>query len=433
MLCSSYSGELPTDLAFRVIQEGLLNQSGVLLWGDHEMSLRDFSSALGRLMEWSYFDDSYRQSFSWISQHPSSPAHKDGYDIFRVLQWVRCRHCLDDRDRIFAILGLQYHARYPWNASVRNVKPDYSRSMDDLYVRLAYDISKLGGTLRLLNSVHHGCRLPAWAEGAEPSWVPKWNEHLTSDLEHEDTRGRSIGFGPRRYCLIYPTSINFQQKSIVVECVRYDIVALVSESLLCVDGESQNAESTFAFWCKALRSIHAGRRSTPLAYAWTTIQISDVICGTKYLWENSFGEINGARNLLKILRWQQNVQDVGEAEQLANRQLCNMITKSLQTMKGRTCGFGDESSHGRLFHPTERQKHRRLFLTQRNQIGLGPEAMRPGDIVVNLKGSTLPFIVRPQGSFYQFVGATRMPESMRRDAIVQAEREGAKMEVIEIR
>jgi hypothetical protein len=86
MLCSSYSGELPTDLAFRVIQEGLLNQSGVLLWGDHEMSLRDFSSALGRLMEWSYFDDSYRQSFSWISQHPSISAHKDGYDIFRVLQ-----------------------------------------------------------------------------------------------------------------------------------------------------------------------------------------------------------------------------------------------------------------------------------------------------------------------------------------------------------
>jgi hypothetical protein len=349
---------------------------------------------------------------------------------------VRCRHCLDDRDRIFAILGLQYHARYPWNASVRNVKPDYSRSTEDLYAKLAYDISKLGGTLRLLSSVHHGCRLPTWTEGAEPSWIPKWNEYLTSDLEHQDIRGRWAGVGLQiRYCLIYPTSIDIQQKSIVVECVRYDIGGQISDSLLRVDGEFQNAESTFVFWRKALHSIHHGRRSKPLGYAWTTIKISDIVCGTENFLEQTEGELYGARNFVKILHWQQRVQDLGEAEQLANRQLCVMLKASLRAVEEDNpyLRHGDYAPPERLFHPTERLRHRRLFLTRRNQVGLGPEAMREGDVIVNLKGSTLPFIVRPQGSFYRFVGAARMPESMRRNAIVQAEREGAKMELINIR
>jgi hypothetical protein len=387
-------------------------------------------------MEWSYFDDSYRQSFSWISQHPSSSGHKDGYDIFRVLQWVRCRHCLDDRDRIYAILGLQYHARYPWNASLRNIEPDYSRSTDDLYARLAYDISRLGGTLRLLSSVHHNTRLPAWEKGAEASWIPKWNEYLTSDLEHKDIRGRWTGNGLQiLYCLIYPTSIDLQQKSIVVELVRYDIVALVSDPLLRVDGKLQNAESTFTFWRKALHSIHNGRNSTSLEFAWTTTKISNIVCGTENFFEQSNVELDGARNLLRIFLWQQSVQDLGEAEQLANRQLCVMLKGSLRAVEHHNPYLrrGNSAPPERLFHPTERLKHRRLFLTQRNQVGLGPEAMRQGDVVVNLKGSTLPLIVRPQGSIYRFVGAARMPESMRLNAMVQAEREGARMEIIEIR
>jgi hypothetical protein len=172
-----YSGRFPTDLTSKVIQEGLLNRSGTLLWGDQELSLWDFCSALGQLMERSYFDDSYRQTFLWISQSSIHHVYEDGYDIFKVLQWVRSRHCLDDRDRISAILGLKYHVRY-----------HYSRTVDDLYERLAYGTSKLGGTLRLLSSVHHGFHLKAWAEEVRSSWIPRWDEHLTSDLEHKNTK-----------------------------------------------------------------------------------------------------------------------------------------------------------------------------------------------------------------------------------------------------
>jgi hypothetical protein len=385
-------------------------------------------------MDWSSLDDSYRQSLMWIMQSPGDQARDHSYDIFTVLRWVRCRHCLDDRDRIFAVLGLKYHARYPWNDVVRNLEPDYSQPVDRLYERLACDISKLGGTLRLLSAVHHGSRLPAWTEGAEPSWIPKWNEYLTPDLEHQDLRGRWVGTGLKnglqiRYRLVYPISIDIHLKSFTVECIRYDNVAVLSDPLLHADGESQNAESMYAFWRKALRTIH-GARSRSIDFARTTIKISDCICGTVKYFEQAEAELHGARNLLDILRWQYREQDLGKEEQLANRNLCVMLAASLREAKPLLRGG---PPYKRLFQPAGRLKYRRLFLTQRNQVGLGPEAMRQGDVVVNLKGSTIPFIVRPQGSFYRFVGAARMPESMRRDAMAQAEQEGAKIELIEIR
>jgi hypothetical protein len=376
-----------------------------------------------------YLDDSYLQSFEWIWQGKRS-IFANRYDMFQVLRWVRCRHCLDDRDRIFAVLGLKYHARYPWNDVVRNLEPDYSQPVDKLYERLACDTSKLGGTLRLFSAVHHGSRLPAWTEGAEPSWVPKWNEYLTSDLDHKEL-GSSTGQS-RVQIRCFPTSIDVLQKRITVDCVRYGEVALFSESLLHADAKSKNAQSMCAFWQKALHEIH-DTQCTPLEFAWTIIKISDCICGIVNYHEHTEAELHGARHLIKVLRWQNQKQNLGKAEQYATSHLCFMLEESLRAVMDHSPDLGEGIPYGTGFHSADRLKHRRLFLTQRNQVGLGPEAMRPGDVVVNLKGSTMPLIIRPQGTFYRFVGAARMPESMRRDAMAQAEQEGAKMELIEIR
>jgi hypothetical protein len=429
---SAHIGSVSTDSTPRVIQEGLLNQSGIFFWGDNEIALSDVSVTLSLLMDRAYFHDSFRQSFSWISQRlPVSFC--DGYDIFQVLQWVRCRDCLDDRDRIFAVLGLRYHARYPWNAVIRNIEPDYSQPVDDLYERLACDISKLGGTLRVLSAVHHSSHLQAWAEGVEPSWIPNWNRYVTSDLKHNDLRGRWFGNELRtRHCLFYPASLDLHYKSMTLDCVRYDTVTLISDSLLHADRESPNAGSIHDFCREALHHMPSAR-STPLDYAWNTINIGDSICGTANYFQRPEAELFGARNLIKVLCRQHAEHDLGEAEQFANRQLCVELEASLQAVQEHNPDLKDDTHYESPVHPAERLRHRRLFLTQRNQVGLGPEAMRQGDVVVNLKGSTLPLVIRPQGSFYRFVGAARMPESMRLDAMAQAEQEGAKIELIEIR
>lgn len=49
---------------------------------------------------------------------------------------------------------------------------------------------------------------------------------------------------------------------------------------------------------------------------------------------------------------------------------------------------------------------RRLFVLNEDEtvIGIGPGAMKPGDVVVQLNGALTPFVLRPFGKAYQFVG-----------------------------
>jgi hypothetical protein len=45
-----------------------------------------------------------------------------------------------------------------------------------------------------------------------------------------------------------------------------------------------------------------------------------------------------------------------------------------------------------------------LFITREGMMGLGPEAMRPDDVVVVLHGAQVPFILRPAGGLWRLVG-----------------------------
>ena len=48
--------------------------------------------------------------------------------------------------------------------------------------------------------------------------------------------------------------------------------------------------------------------------------------------------------------------------------------------------------------------HRKFFTTKKCAIGLGPQSMRPGDVVCILSGGRVPFIVRAEGSEFRLIG-----------------------------
>jgi hypothetical protein len=49
-----------------------------------------------------------------------------------------------------------------------------------------------------------------------------------------------------------------------------------------------------------------------------------------------------------------------------------------------------------------------LFLTNTGMLGLGPEAMRSGDVVVVLHGGSVPFVLRPVEDLWRLVGECYM-------------------------
>jgi hypothetical protein len=66
-------------------------------------------------------------------------------------------------------------------------------------------------------------------------------------------------------------------------------------------------------------------------------------------------------------------------------------------------------------------------------FGLGPAAMQAGDILVHLSASELPFVLRPQGSFYQVVGAAFIPQTALDEILKETRRKSVEFEKLEIR
>jgi hypothetical protein len=71
--------------------------------------------------------------------------------------------------------------------------------------------------------------------------------------------------------------------------------------------------------------------------------------------------------------------------------------------------------------------HRCFFWTQERDFGLGPQCMRAGDIVVVLYGGQMPFVLRPKGDKYLFLGEAYVDSIMHGELMKEVE-EGNRQE-----
>ncbi|OQN97874.1 hypothetical protein B0A48_16185 [Cryoendolithus antarcticus] len=76
-------------------------------------------------------------------------------------------------------------------------------------------------------------------------------------------------------------------------------------------------------------------------------------------------------------------------------------------VKGVAAWFKAVLDHDLAAHERASLSHlvnRRLFKTRDGKLGLGPQAMRPGDSITALRGSDLPVILRPYEQEFRFIG-----------------------------
>jgi hypothetical protein len=76
---------------------------------------------------------------------------------------------------------------------------------------------------------------------------------------------------------------------------------------------------------------------------------------------------------------------------------------------------------------------RRIFTTNDGRIGLGPMAMRTGDLVVILFGSTWPFVLRPYNNKYKMCGVCYLYGVMFGEAVDAHKIQAGEDEVYQIR
>jgi hypothetical protein len=53
-----------------------------------------------------------------------------------------------------------------------------------------------------------------------------------------------------------------------------------------------------------------------------------------------------------------------------------------------------------------------MFWTEKSSYGIGPHCMRSGDVVVVLYGGNTPYVLRPRGDGYIFLGQAYVDEIM---------------------
>jgi hypothetical protein len=72
-------------------------------------------------------------------------------------------------------------------------------------------------------------------------------------------------------------------------------------------------------------------------------------------------------------------------------------------------------------------KQRRIFWTKTGSYGLGPHCMRAGDVVVVLYGGNTPYVLRPSGDKYLFMGQAYVHDIMK-GILIQEVKAGRRQE-----
>jgi len=154
-----------------IIQEVSVAQSVVVVCGTDECSWSDMSTAAKYILDHSLdavtdVDPKLVMKLSSFCSRDDSECH-----LLRLLSEVRNSYATDDRDKVYAILGLAS------DINSLSLFPDYSKDAPELYIRMVRSWIQRDGNLDILSAVEdHRYRI---RQGL-PCWVPDWEVHVSS-------------------------------------------------------------------------------------------------------------------------------------------------------------------------------------------------------------------------------------------------------------
>lgn len=195
--CVKYLLDHPWFQRGWVIQEAVLAQDAVVIWGSRRISRLDsliichswlFRGEWGMLARRKYninpillLSDLYRYRFREVAQGLGYTLGTQP-NLIEVLHLARLSKLEDPRDRVYAFLYLdrpEHQLHIAIDAKSRlAIQPDYSKSVAEVYADFAHHMSHFGN-IKWLHYVQH-TQKSLVARGFA-SWVPRWDvrEHLS--------------------------------------------------------------------------------------------------------------------------------------------------------------------------------------------------------------------------------------------------------------
>lgn len=384
------------------IQEAALSQSPYVLWGQTEIDWRslifllkeigDQRIAVGDLwnkvgVEWNF----------WLAHLAYNPSKQSLLHLIELIYAARGHSATDPRDHVYAFLG------HPANLLDGRalLRAEYTRTRAEVFRDTTIKLLRSMGNLDVLSYVTHEESLHL--RDGLPSWVPVW------DCLPLTSTGLDIRVFP------FPESGLFQEE---IRDVSKDILIDVSNegkvlSLrgLEVDVVEWHSESIVykmippGLW-------DCGKEEHPLEKLWADLK-SHYLCK----------HYNG--NLLKLfsLLLTSGLIRMGKVEDRIDEHNANFQawrlkhSEKLQPEAGELFPGRDQQCFSMLRKAAEGGNWaqfvsdafracngRKVFYTKNGHLGVGPMAMRSGDIISILFGAREPFTLRPAGDQYILVG-----------------------------
>ncbi|KAF2827644.1 HET-domain-containing protein [Ophiobolus disseminans] len=412
-----------------VIQEAVIATRGTILWGLEEVDYGEFQHRVQMYNLRSTHTDSM-----WVGE---MRYYLGLWEIMHVLDWTRGLQCTDDRDRIYAVLGLPYVSR--WNPDaltvVKSIVPDYTKSVAEVYTDFASKCVERNLLHKLWMLVSHGA---TWdpADTDIPSWVPDLSQ---PPLLFNSTRNLQRDGLPEHSGKIAELKPVLGESKCTVIVKGYVIGTITHVSEHCVGGDTlpQSLRSIAEFWSQHIKPPDNGRswfwnyirsRQPPVVDPEAQLQDYEFIkclvsCAVprKAGWEGSgsfaslFGDPSNYKyewerhgSLTRLLTGPLDYDD--ERALTANaRQMVKSLNTSFSAL--RKPPKPTDPSKLRPFDTTHRRvqpvwKCHKLYTKSGGRFGLGPMVICQGDVVALVGGSKYPIVLRPCGGLWLFVGNT---------------------------
>ncbi|WAO96241.1 Hypothetical protein NCS54_01390900 [Fusarium falciforme] len=309
----------------------------------------------------------------WLNIQPTS--------LLPLLRKFRARQATDQRDKVFALLGLVSH----WLRGPR-VVPDYRLEARQVFWDTTTTLIQANGSLSILAGTLQQNSMQ-W--DLNPSWVADWGS--LPEL-HENVRVGNLPLYDAARGLSGTVRVHRPSVLETTGCQVDEIIFVGQELPLSTERQSSRLRLVVSQWEKTLDQLgtaeYVGGGTVADAF-WR------LLCGDTEYCKDVGGEFKeekiefrraGTSTYSTYLQWRW-------VDHSANRR--TTIIGGYWKESGHEEGAKDENA---FHHAVEcASGFRRIFITRKGYIGTGPGHIRVGDGVFILYGSRVPFVLRPAG------------------------------------
>jgi hypothetical protein len=309
----------------------------------------------------------HRQLLTLSQQRPSSSP-----SVSIVLLGARSLQATEPRDKVFALHGLLQR----WNASSLE-SPDYTKSIQEIYVNTAAAAISIDGSLRILGGLTGSSIFNL------PSWCPDWSDHqhITEVAEwqnHKATGQSKPQFGIEKLELSITGS--------VVDLVCEEHFTFPPTSIL---HEGNNLTETL--------SDHFDSPSSIPIHCYEILFHSFSLD----IWKNvAMRALDIERSYLEYIR--KDFERMVESKNFVGRSAFHkMVTSERRNPRlGKLPHQGWPYLHAGLCRRLDRKK---LFRTQHGRLGIASPETKVGDSILLLQGCNLPMVARADGENWRLI------------------------------